>query len=1056
MFKDPFLSFSRIKITESCPHITVQIFDRNYEALLDSGASVSVTNVANIAEKHGLTLKESPVRIVTADKTSHDCLGYVNLPISFRGVTKVVPTVVVPQVAKELILGFNFWEQFGIQPMVQGENGFEQIEIKQSEQRIESIELSVLPIESFPVITTNEPDESLDIPALELPEPSRITPEAVETEHELSPDEREDLVEAIRVFPCTTEGNLGRTTLIEHEIVLKEGAIPKRQPLYKCSPAVQAEMEAEIARYKMMDAIEECTSEWASGLVPVRKANGKLRVCLDSRRVNTWTKKDSYPMRNMVEIFNRLGKARYYSVVDLKDAYFQIPLKENSRDYTAFRTSQGLYRFKVLPFGLTNAPFTMSRLMDRVIGFDLEPNVFCYLDDIVVASETFEDHTRLLRTVGERLRKAGLTISLDKSRFCRKRVTYLGYLLTDEGVSIDNSRISPILDYARPRNVKDIRRLLGLAGFYQRFIREYSRIVAPISDLLKKSKKKFEWTESAEAAFNELKAALVSAPILGNPDFSRTFTIESDASDNAVGAALVQEFEDGPRVIGYFSKKLSSTQRKYASVEKECLGVLLAINHFRHFIEGSRFKVVTDARSLLWLFTIGVESGNAKLLRWALKIQSHDIELEYRKGKNNVLADCLSRSVETLLAISTDQDYQEMIVKIQQDSENHSDYRVVDGQIYKFVKKCGKVEDPRFQWKRYPPQAERDDIIRGIHEKAHLGPDKTLEKCRERFFWPGMSSEVKRYCQSCVRCQTSKANNQNTTPPMKEQKKVAEYPWQFLTMDFVGPLPASGRNRNTCLLVVTDLFSKFVLVQPFRQATAESLVQFVENAIFLLFGVPEVILSDNGTQFVSSLFQNLLKKYEVTHWRTPNYHPQVNDSERVNRVITTAIRASIRKDHREWANNVQQIADAIRNSVHEATRYTPYFILFGRNKVSEGFEYRHVRDTSAEGEMNIQNEERERLYKEVRENLKLAYEKHANYYNLRSNANCATYKVGEKVLKKNTEQSDKGAGFCAKLAPKYVPAVVKRLVGTHCYDLEDLNGKRLGIFNCKFLKKFSQ
>lgn len=272
----------------------------------------------------------------------------------------------------------------------------------------------------------------------------------------------------------------------------------------------------------------------------------------------------------------------------------------------------------------------------------------------------------------------------------------------------------------------------------------------------------------------------------------------------------------------------------------------------------------------------------------------------------------------------------------------------------------------------------------------------------------------------------------------------------------VGPLPASGRNRNTCLLVVTDLFSKFVLVQPFRQATAESLVQFVENAIFLLFGVPEVILSDNGTQFVSSLFQNLLKKYEVTHWRTPNYHPQVNDSERVNRVITTAIRASIRKDHREWANNVQQIADAIRNSVHEATRYTPYFILFGRNKVSEGYEYRHVRDTSAEGEMNIQNEERERLYKDVRENLKLAYEKHANYYNLRSNANCATYKVGEKVLKKNTEQSDKGAGFCAKLAPKYVPAVVKRLVGTHCYDLEDLNGKRLGIFNCKFLKKFSQ
>lgn len=1055
MFEDPFLKLCEIKIhTGSCPIVVVQIFNTSYEALLDSGASVCVTNVVDIAERHGLTLQPSPVKIVTADKTAHSCLGYVNLPMEFKGVTKIIPTLVVPQVTRELILGFNFWKLFGIQPMMQGEKGLEQVgttEPNLKSKTVETIQFSVLPIESFPIIKTTEPDESLDIPELELPEPSVTTPETVETEHDLSPTERAGLVECIKQFPCTTEGKLGRTTLIQHEIVLKEGAIPKRQPLYRCSPAVQAEMEAEIGRYKKLDAIEECSSEWASGLVPVRKSNGKLRVCLDSRRINGWTKKDSYPMRNMREIFNRLEKAKYYSVVDLKDAYFQIPLKEESRDYTAFRTPQGLYRFKVLPFGLTNAPFTMCRLMDRVIGFDLEPNVFCYLDDIVIASTTFEEHLRLLSLVAERLTKGGLTISLDKSRFCRKKVTYLGYLLTEEGVSIDNSRISPILDYMRPRNIKDIRRLLGLAGFYQRFIKEYSRIVAPISDLLKKSKKKFEWTEAAETAFNELKAALVSAPILGNPDFTLPFSIESDASDNAVGAALIQHFGGDPRVIGYFSKKLSSTQRKYASVEKECLGVLLAIEHFRHFIEGTRFKVVTDARSLLWLFTIGVESGNAKLLRWALKIQSHDIELEYRKGKNNILADCLSRSVETIYAISVDAEHRDLATKIQQEPAKFPDFRVIDGEIFKLVKTEGKIEDARFNWKRYPPRAEREEIIRKLHEPAHLGPDKTLAMVKERFFWPLMSSEVKRFCQSCLKCQTSKASNQNTTSPMAEQKKVAQFPWQFLTMDYVGPLPASGRNRNTCLLVVTDLFSKFILVQPFRQATAESLVQFVENQIFLLFGVPEVVLSDNGTQFISSSFQGLLKQYGVTHWRTPYYHPQVNDSERVNRVVTTAIRASIRKEHREWANNVQQIADAIRNSIHEATRYTPFFTVFGRNRVSDGMEYRRFRDTG--GEVTMKDEEREKLFEEVQKNLKTAYEKHATYYNLRSNSNCATYVVGERVLKRNTELSDKGKGFSAKLAPKYIPAIVKRTVGEHCYELEDVGGKRLGIFNCKFLKK---
>lgn len=319
-----------------------------------------------------------------------------------------------------------------------------------------------------------------------------------------------------------------------------------------------------------------------------------------------------------------------------------------------------------------------------------------------------------------------------------------------------------------------------------------------------------------------------------------------------------------------------------------------------------------------------------------------------------------------------------------------------------------------------------------------------------------MSMEVKRQCQACMRCQTSKATNQNTTPPMTDQKKLIEHPWQFLAMDYVGPLPASGKGRSTCLLVVTDLFSKFVMVQPFREATAETLAHFVENSIFLLFGVPEVVLTDNGTQFASKTFGDLLEKYHVTHWKTPNYHPQVNDSERVNRVVTTAIRATIRSNHKEWANNLQRIANAIRNSVHNTTKYTPYFLVFGRNQVSDGREYRRMRDTRSADEVGLTPEEKEELQEEVRRNLKDAYQKHSSYYNLRSNANCPTYSVGESVLKKNTILSDKGKGVSAKLAPKYIEAVVKRVVGSHCYDLEGLDGKRLGIFHCKFLKKLAK
>lgn len=942
--------------------------------------------------------------------------------------------------------------------MIQNGSNFEEIALIQTADAgpssVESFHFFLHPIETLPSLEKPDPDESLDIPGLELPEPSQTTPESIETEHELTTMERSLLTEVVREFPCTTENQLGRTTLIQHEIILRDEVKPRRQPLYRCSPSIQAEMDKEIERYKKLDAIEECSSEWANPLVPVRKSNGKIRVCLDSRRINAITKKDSYPMRDMKGIFHRLESAKYFSVIDLKDAYFQIPLKEECRDLTAFRTSKGLYRFKVCPFGLTNAPFTMCRLMDKVIGFDLEPHVFVYLDDIVVATKTLAEHFRLLRIVANRLKQANLTISLDKSRFCRKQVNYLGYLLTNDGIAIDNSRIEPILNYARPKCVKDIRRLLGLGGFYQRFIQNYSKIVAPISDLLRKNQKKFVWTEKAEESFQELKTALVSAPILANPDFQLPFVIESDASDNAVGAALIQHIEGEPRVIAYFSKKLSSTQKKYASVEKECLGVLLAIEHFRHFVEGSRFKVITDARSLLWLFTIGVDSGNSKLLRWALKIQSYDIELEYRKGKQNITADCLSRSVDALSLMSIDPEYQDLIEQIMKHPQNFRDFKVIDGQVYKFVKSQEMLEDTRFCWKRYPPKHEREEIIRTIHDKAHLGFVKTLAAVRERFFWPLMSSQIKRFCQKCLNCQTSKATNVNTTAPLKVQRKIAEFPWQFITMDYVGPLPASGKARNTCLLVVTDVFSKFVLIQPFRQATAESLVPFVESIVFQLFGVPEVVLTDNGTQFVSKPFQELLTKYHVTHWRTPSYHPQINDSERVNRVLTTAIRATIKKDHKEWSNNIQAIASAIRNSVHEATKYTPYFVMFGRNMISDGREYRHLRDTSEETG-NLGPNEREKLYTEIRENIKKAFEKHSKYYNLRSNASCPKYVLGETVLKRNTELSDKGKGYCAKLAPKYVPAVIKRVIGDHCYELEDARGKRIGVFNGKYLKKFS-
>lgn len=1056
-----------------CPKIRVSIFNTDIIALLDSGASISVLNSTKIVEKHGLKIFKAAVVISTADNTEHECIGYANVPYTFAGTTKVIPTIIVPQLSKTLILGMDFWHAFGIKPMIKCKNQVSEVDLLDIDGQpmvshiTPEYHLQLSPPDNEPEIclkicslelTENETilthkaipedDDSLDLPTLELEKDPELELDTIETEHELTESEKLQLREALKCFQCTSENKLGRTNLIEHEIEIIEGAKMRDLPMYRYSPRVWESIEKELERYEKLDVIEECTSEFASPLVPVKKSNGKIRVCLDSRKINSVTKKDAYPMRNMNEIFHRLQKAKYFSIIDLKDAYFQVPLKENSRNYTAFRTPKGLFRFKVVPFGLKNAPFTMSRLMNKAMGFDLEPYVFIYLDDIVIATETLEDHFRLLKEVAKRLAKAGLTISVQKSRFCRRQVKYLGYLLTENGLAIDGSKLEPILNYPRPKSIRDVRRLMGLIGFYQKFVNNYSHITTPITDLLKKSKK-FKWTTEAEQALEQLKSVLTSSPVLANPRYDLPFVIETDASQLAVGAALLQDHPEGKRIIAYYSKKLSSTQRKYAATEKECLAVLLAIENFRHYVEGTNFKVITDAKSITWLFTITAANSNSRLLRWALKLQSYDFSIQYRKGKDNVLADCLSR-IETVQIV--DGEYLNLRNQITSDPEKYREFKIVGDKIFKFVQNTAKIEDKRFLWKYYPPKQERAELIRVAHEPGHFGYDKTLSKLKEKFFWPGMAVETKQFCKSCLPCKISKSTNVNSVPPMGSQKQNCDQPWQFLTLDYLGPFPPSGKAQSTCLLVVTDVFTKFVLIQPFKQATSSSLVKFIEQSIFLLFGVPQTILTDNGSQFTSKIFKNLLEHYGVTHWLTPFYHPQVNNSERVNRVITSAIRATIKSNHKTWADNIQNIANAIRNASHESTKHTPYFLTFGRNIISDGREYETL-NSNCKNEHTITPGERELLYEQVRRNLQAAYQKQAKFYNLRSSSKAPKYQIGERVLKKGTFMSDKGKDFCAKLAPKYTEATVTNVLGDS-YELADNTGKRIGIFHATFLKKF--
>lgn len=349
-------------------------------------------------------------------------------------------------------------------------------------------------------------------------------------------------------------------------------ATPIKQRYYSVSPKVQSDLYSEIDRMISLGVIEECSGgEWNSPVTLVRKANGKVRLCLDARRVNEVTVKDVYPLPHIEGLISRLDKTKYISTIDLKDAFWQIPLDERSRDKTAFTVpGRPLYQFTVMPFGLCNAPQRMCRLMDKVIPYHLHDRIFVYLDDLLITSATIEEHFSLLKEVARLIDLAGLTINVEKSHFVLREVKYLGFIISDGVLKVDPLKVDAISSFPTPRTVRQVRRFLGMAGWYRRFIHNYATIATPLFELTKKNKK-WSWNDESRIAFEKLKTSLTTAPVLINADFSRPFFIQCDASSTGIGSVLFQMTDSGEEhPIAFTSKKLNAAQRNYSITELEC------------------------------------------------------------------------------------------------------------------------------------------------------------------------------------------------------------------------------------------------------------------------------------------------------------------------------------------------------------------------------------------------------------------------------------------------------------------------------------------------------
>lgn len=1008
------------------PYLKIVIMSEPVTALFDSGANNTIIGTVgrDLLRKLNIPIiSDNSCRVTTADGQPQDIVGYADLPITLNNVTHSLRTLIVPSVKYNFILGMDFAKLFKL--------------------------------------TADFCDFSWNIPVpITLPCVNSIN--SIQDISKLGPVQQKQLKEVISLFESIASSKtLGLTSLISHHIEVGD-AKPVKQRQYPLSPAMQVHLNKEIDEMLELKVIQPSNSPWSSPLWLVPKSSGEYRLCFDGRKLNSLTVKDSYPLPLIDGILNKLRDANYLSSIDLRKAFWQIPLTEPSRAKTAFAVhGRGLFEFRVMPFGLSNSPQTMQRLMDQVIGPSLEPFVFVYLDDIIIATPDFDIHLRILREVFDRLKAASLSINLQKCEFCRSSLAYLGFIVDHGGLRTNPDKVSAIVDFPVPQNTTQIKRLIGLVSWYRRFIKDFSSVCSPITDLLHGRKKgqPIKWTSAADEALKEIKQRLISAPVLASPDFAKPFIIQTDASDTGLGAVLYQESDGLDHPVAFASKTLNKCQRKYTVTEKECLAVIFGIEHFRSYIEGTHFQVQTDHYSLLWLHNMKEPVG--RLARWAVKLQQYDFDIVHRKGSQNVVADFLSRSVGVLdvSTLKPDVWYGELIRKVTESPDKFPSFRVDNGCLYKHVANKHGIVGNLSEWKLIVPKGNRAEVFRECHDDTtagHFGISKTFARISELYYWPRLRQEVYRYVRKCEICQAQKSPNQ-ARPGLMGSYKNINFPFQLISMDLLGPLPRS-RNGNQFLLVVVDWFTKFVLVQPLARATSKPIIRFVENHVFLVHGVPQIIVVDNGSQFISRDFQSLATTYKVQKiWYNARYHPQINHTERINRIIVTALSSYIHDNHRTWDENVFRVAQAIRLSKHEVTGFSPAFLAFGRNVPLTGDFYGKISDNADNvisiGEKNQRLEDLEelpRLYVEVRNDLFKAYKRNVKQYNLRKRP--LRFRIGDKVWKKNFTQSNAANYFSAKLAPKYVPCVVNRVISNLVYQLKDLDGADLGNWHIKDLK----
>lgn len=902
---------------------------------------------------------------------------------------------------------------------------------------------------------------------------------------------------------------------------------------YRQAPKQKEEIKKQINQLLEQNIIKESRSPWSCPVHIVPKkidATGeqKYRLVIDYRKLNEKTIEDKYPLPNIDDILDKLGRAQYFTTIDLASGYHQVEMDPKDTEKTAFTIDRGHYEFLRMPFGLKNAPSTFQRLMDLVLrGLD---NVLTYLDDVIIYSTSLQEHLEKCQQVFDRLRTNNLKIQLNKSEFLKKQVKFLGHTLTDKGLQPNDDKIAAVKKFPIPKTQKEIKSFLGLVGYYRKFIKNFADLTKPLTKCLKKGSK-IKIDQEYIQAIEKCKQVLINAPILQYPDFNKPFILTTDASDVALGAVLSQGEIGSDKPVAYASRTLSDTEQRYSTIEKELLGIVWSIKYFRPYLYGKQFIIFTDHRPLTWLMSL--KDPNSKLTRWRLRLAEYNYEVKYKKGKINTNADALSRvqiihhntvntepqpstsnndeemlniDIRTLLDIpltpqnqdtpNTESNSQNIethtiVHKIPQIEEaidrqqkqfhirkTHGDkYKIDDRskgktiikdvwipindtrqQIIEFLKENtipDRVFHCFFHYEEFyeifcdvyktifsnrgpklircmnrvtliDNSKEITDIIRKYHEgkTIHRGIQETYKHIHRNYHWTNMLLSIQKFINKCDKCLKSKYERN----PLKIPLSLTETPIKPMEHMFMDLYSTGG----TTFLTVIDNFTKYAQATPLTAATSIHIAEALLS-LFSIIGIPKKITTDSDPKFDNETITDICAIHNINiHFTTP-YNPNSNSPiERLHSTLAEIIRIQRITDKDDTCNLMKYAILAYNNTIHSATGFTPFELLYGHTESRNPLELHFPKEMYQEYVTK---------HKQIMENVqklinnKLTNDKQQVISKANINTETAAFKVGDTVYKQVAKTARSN-----KLEPKYLgpytiihihPEQVAEIIGTH-------------------------